>query len=125
MIPINLIDNLSIDNDSINKTTEDASAEELKPPSSLSNDSNKAMIMRISSSIPLNFSSQYYLTEDLSLAKHNTLLESFPRPFIALNLDPYIMGVGGDDSWTSCVHEDYLLQPDKYNFDFKFSFYSE
>lgn len=38
------------------------------------------------------------------------------RPFYSLNIDSRIMGVGGDDSWTASVHEDFLLQPETYSF---------
>ena len=34
-----------------------------------------------------------------------------PRPFIAVNLDAALMGVGGDDSWTACVHDEFLITP--------------
>lgn len=30
---------------------------------------------------------------------------------LQVHLDHRHMGVGGDDSWTPCVHEEYLLPP--------------
>ena len=50
-----------------------------------------------------------YTTEDLQLAQHPH--ELTPRPFVALNVDAALMGVGGDDSWTACVHDEYLIAP--------------
>ncbi len=41
----------------------------------------------------------------------------------SLNLDPFLMGVGGDDSWTQCVHDGFLLPPDEiYEFDVSMTF---
>jgi beta-galactosidase len=79
--------------------------------------------MKISSSIPINFSTQPYTTEDLSISNHSKELEYFPRPFTSLNLDPYLMGIGGDDSWSASVHEEFLLPPSQYSFDLTFNFY--
>jgi hypothetical protein len=41
-----------------------------------------------------------------------------------LNIDPYLMGVGGDDSWSACVHEGYLLPPAVYNFKVSLTFHN-
>lgn len=79
-------------------------------------------IVRISASVPLNFSAMPFTTDDLNSAMHSTELEAFPRPFTSVNVDPFLMGVGGDDSWSACVHEEFLLLPDKYSFDLDFSF---
>jgi len=78
---------------------------------------------RIDCASSFNFSVQEHTTEDLDQAKHSTSLEAFPRPFLSLNLDPFLMGVGGDDSWTACVHGEYMLPPDEpYEFELSFSF---
>lgn len=77
---------------------------------------------RIASKEPFNFSAQRFITEDLSTATHHTDLEYFPRPFLAVNIDPFLMGVGGDDSWSASVHEDFLIAPDNYDFEFVFTF---
>ena len=37
-----------------------------------------------------------------------------------MHLDPLVMGVGGDDSWTSCVHSNHEVHPGKHEFDFSF-----
>lgn len=79
--------------------------------------------LRVTSSRPFNFSAQRFTTEDLHDSTHSSALEYFPRPFISLNLDPFLMGVGGDDSWTACVHEEYLLPPAEYEFDLNFKFH--
>lgn len=70
--------------------------------------------LRICSSIgSFNFSVQPFTTEDLSIATHSTELEAFPRNFYSLNLDAHLMGLGGDDSWTACVHDEYVLPSDQ------------
>jgi beta-galactosidase len=79
--------------------------------------------VRISGSKLFNFSVQPFTTEDLNQAKNQAILNHFPRPFYTLNLDPYLMGVGGDDTWTAVVHEEYLLHPNVYNFQFKMDFF--
>lgn len=40
-----------------------------------------------------NFSAQRHTTEDLALATHSSELELFPRQFVAVNVDPFMMGV--------------------------------
>ena len=72
---------------------------------------------------PFAFSVQPYTTEDLALASHNTELEACPRPFFSLNLDAEVMGLGGDDSWTASVHDEYLVPSDqRHHLAFSFSF---
>ena len=65
--------------------------------------------LRISAPRPFDFSAHRYTTEDLNAAQHPH--ELTPRPFIAVNLDAALMGVGGDDSWTACVHDEFLITP--------------
>lgn len=65
--------------------------------------------MIVTSPSHFNFSVQQFTTEDLGRATHTN--ELAPRPFWVLNLDSELMGVGGDDSWTACVHEEVMLQP--------------
>ena len=73
---------------------------------------------RFHSSKLFNFSAQYYTTEDLMQIPNSKDLETFKRKFISLNIDGYLMGIGGDDSWTASVHEEYLLKHKQvYNFD--------
>lgn len=72
--------------------------------------SNHLMSLTVRCPQRFNFSAQPYTTEDLSLATHSHILERFPRNFISLNIDPFLMGVGGDDDCSvSTVHEDNLL----------------
>ena len=80
--------------------------------------------LRISSPrAPFCFSVQPYTTEDLALASHATELEACPRPFFSLNLDAQIMGLGGDDSWTASVHDEFLVPSDqRHHLAFSFSF---
>ncbi|KAJ3676245.1 hypothetical protein LUZ60_003657 [Juncus effusus] len=40
---------------------------------------------------------------------------------IEVHLDHKHMGVGGDDSWTPCVHEEYLIPPIPYSFSVRLS----
>lgn len=79
--------------------------------------------LRVDSPGTFNFSLQPYTTEDLAIATHHSELEAHPRGFLCLNLDAFLMGVGGDDSWTACVHEQHMLPPERlYEFEFVFSF---
>lgn len=66
--------------------------------------------LKIQSSSDFHFSAQRYSTEDLASAMHINDVAQQPRPYFAVNLDPFLMGVGGDDSWSSCVHTEDLLQ---------------
>ncbi len=79
--------------------------------------------IRIDGSSPFNFSLLDQTTEDLEIFQHNSTLESLRRPFMSLNIDPFLMGVGGDDSWTATVHDEYMLSPQEpYAFQLCFSF---
>jgi hypothetical protein len=66
--------------------------------------------LRISCSRRFNFSAQPHTTEDLARAMHTTDLTAHPRGYLAVNVDPFLMGVGGDDSWSACVHPEYELR---------------
>ena len=65
-----------------------------------------------------SFSASDYSIDELNDSKHWSTMEHTHNPtsYYYLNIDPFMMGVGGDDSWTACVHDNYLLPPDKYNF---------
>lgn len=39
---------------------------------------------------------------------------------LKVHLDHGIMGVGGDDSWSPCVHEKFILPLKEYQFAFRF-----
>ena len=80
--------------------------------------------LRISSPTPFNFSAQYYTTEDLEQMSHSVMLEHFQRSWVSMNIDPFLMGVGGDDSWTACLHDEYLVKPQVYTYELFFDFYS-
>ena len=74
-----------------------------------------------------NFSVQEFSTETLARTTHSAELEatrSTKAPTgVWLNVDPYLMGVGGDDSWTACVHDSFTLQPKSYDFKVSASFH--
>ena len=98
-----------------------------------------------------NFSAQEFSTEKLTVASHSSALEKnapthscswnnenlneeketgerkdltcSTSEAICLNVDPFLMGVGGDDSWSACVHEEFLLQPSEYSFKILMSFH--
>ncbi|CAM9908257.1 unnamed protein product, partial [Ectocarpus sp. 8 AP-2014] len=63
-----------------------------------------------------SFSALPHLAEDLADAMHPEQLP--PRPVTAVSLDHRIMGVGGDDSWSACVHDEYLVRPGRFRFSF-------
>jgi len=50
----------------------------------------------------------------LSSAKHNYQLKE--DDVTHLYVDHAHMGVGGDDSWSPSVHDEYLIPPAKYQF---------
>ncbi|CAH9085204.1 unnamed protein product, partial [Cuscuta epithymum] len=58
---------------------------------------------------PMQMSASYYTTSELDRAtRHEDLVES---DSIEVHLDHKHMGLGGDDSWSPCVHDQYLLPP--------------
>ncbi|XP_051228311.1 uncharacterized protein [Lolium perenne] len=62
----------------------------------------------------MQVSASYYGATELNRATHNHKLVKGDD--IEVHLDHRHMGVGGDDSWTPCVHEQYLLPPVSYAF---------
>jgi hypothetical protein len=72
-----------------------------------------------------NFSVQPFTVEDLQRSTHWHKMEYFPRPYLSLNIDPHLQGLGGDDSSTASVGDDYLLLPDQYSFDLMFNFFDD
>jgi beta-galactosidase len=62
----------------------------------------------------LQFSASRHGAEALAAARHEHDLA--PAPFTHLHLDAAHMGVGGDDSWSPSVHEEYLVPPAAYAF---------
>ncbi|KAJ7517559.1 hypothetical protein O6H91_21G029500 [Diphasiastrum complanatum] len=67
----------------------------------------------------LQMSASYYSTQELDSATHNQ--ELHPKDNIEVHLDYKHMGVGGDDSWTKSVHEEFLIPPVPYDFAIRFS----
>ena len=63
-----------------------------------------------------SFSALPHLSEDLAGAMHPEQLA--PRPFTSVSLDHRIMGIGGDDSWSACVHDEFLVRPGRFRFSF-------
>lgn len=60
---------------------------------------------------------------DLSSGVESRVDDSNPLAGVCLNIDPFLQGVGGDDSWSACVHEGYLLPPAEYHFKIAMSFH--
>lgn len=60
------------------------------------------------------FSSSLYSMEELDRKRHNHELQEGDS--ISVHMDVAHMGVGGDDSWSPSVHEEYLVQPSTYSF---------
>jgi beta-galactosidase len=58
-------------------------------------------------SAPFGVSAWPYAADDLAQAKHDIELPT--RDFTTINLDAAQMGVGGDNSWSLPVHEEYRL----------------
>ncbi|XVF00254.1 hypothetical protein REPUB_Repub03eG0269200 [Reevesia pubescens] len=63
---------------------------------------------------PMQMSASYYSTTELDRATHNEELVKGDN--IEVHLDHKHMGIGGDDSWTPCVHENYLIPAVPYSY---------
>ncbi|MHB9025570.1 MAG: glycoside hydrolase family 2 TIM barrel-domain containing protein [Armatimonadota bacterium] len=63
---------------------------------------------------PFHLDALHYTIDDLRQARH--YYELTPRPEVYLHLDARHMGVGGDTGWTPNVHEEYLIQPGRYDY---------
>ncbi|GAV75270.1 Glyco_hydro_2 domain-containing protein/Glyco_hydro_2_C domain-containing protein/Glyco_hydro_2_N domain-containing protein/Bgal_small_N domain-containing protein [Cephalotus follicularis] len=63
---------------------------------------------------PMQMSASYYSIAELDRATHNE--ELIEGDNIEVHLDHKHMGLGGDDSWTPCVHDKYLIPPVPYSF---------
>lgn len=63
---------------------------------------------------PMQMSASYYGAAELDRATHVHRLVKGDD--IEVHLDHRHMGLGGDDSWSPCVHEQYLLPPTRYAF---------
>ncbi|XP_073014816.1 LOW QUALITY PROTEIN: uncharacterized protein [Primulina eburnea] len=68
---------------------------------------------------PMQMSASYYGTAELERATHNEELVKGEN--IEVHLDHKHMGIGGDDSWSPCVHEKYLVPATNYSFYIRFS----
>ncbi|KAL5570362.1 hypothetical protein UlMin_026937 [Ulmus minor] len=71
------------------------------------------------SSPPMQMSASYYTKAELERATHNEDL--IKGDSIEVHLDHKHMGLGGDDSWSPCVHDKYLVRPVPYAFSIRFS----
>lgn len=70
-------------------------------------------------SSPMQMSASYYSTAELERATHNE--ELIKGEDIEVHLDHKHMGLGGDDSWSPCVHDKYLVPATPYSFSIRFS----
>lgn len=52
---------------------------------------------------------------------HLNDLNRCTNDFISVNIDPYMLGLGSDDSWSISISDQYLLPPKNYNFQFVLS----
>ncbi|KAJ6307416.1 hypothetical protein OIU76_017248 [Salix suchowensis] len=66
------------------------------------------------SSPSMQMSASYYSTAELDRATHNE--ELVQGNDIEVHLDHKHMGVGGDDSWSPCVHDNYLVPAVPYSY---------
>ena len=63
--------------------------------------------IKVSGETPFEFSALPYGVHEIEQATHHYKL---PKPtYTALNINKIQMGVGGDDSWGSKTHEEYLV----------------
>ncbi|XP_074592645.1 uncharacterized protein LOC141848510 [Curcuma longa] len=68
---------------------------------------------------PMQMSASFYGTAELERATHNHYLVE--KDYVEVHLDHKHMGLGGDDSWTPCVHDEYLVPPVPYSFSIRLS----
>lgn len=76
------------------------------------------MASTINGSPAMQMNASYFTTEELDKATHEEELKRGQS--IEVHLDHKHMGLGGDDSWSPSVHENYLLQPIPYSFSMSF-----
>ncbi|XLT06049.1 hypothetical protein HN51_044798 [Arachis hypogaea] len=74
---------------------------------------------RYGSSPPMQMSASYYSTSELHRAMHNE--ELIAGDSIEIHFDHKHMGLGGDDSWSPCVHNQYLVPAVPYSFSLRLS----
>ncbi|MBA2482234.1 MAG: DUF4981 domain-containing protein [Planctomycetes bacterium] len=70
--------------------------------------------LMVSGDALLQFSAHRCTTADLAAAKHTVDVPRRDR--ITLSVDHRHMGVGGDNSWSPCVHSPYLIQPGRFSY---------
>jgi hypothetical protein len=58
------------------------------------------------------FSASHYSLEELSAKKHDYELMNDEDNSVFVHIDSRTMGVGGYDSWTRSVDEEYLITPE-------------
>ncbi|KAL3622626.1 hypothetical protein CASFOL_034037 [Castilleja foliolosa] len=68
---------------------------------------------------PMQMNASYYGTAELERAKHD--VELVKGQDIEVHLDHKHMGIGGDDSWSPCVHDKYLVPAVPYSFSLRLS----
>jgi beta-galactosidase len=67
-----------------------------------------------------HFAVSRYSQENIAQAKHSNELK--PNDHLHLRLDGFHMGVGGDDSWSPSVHDEFLLNKECYQYRIRLSF---
>jgi beta-galactosidase len=60
-----------------------------------------------------------YTQQNLIEAQH--INELVKQPKLIVSVDGFHMGIGGDDSWSRSVHEEFLLRDKKYRYQVKLS----
>ncbi|KAK6163058.1 hypothetical protein DH2020_002899 [Rehmannia glutinosa] len=68
---------------------------------------------------PMQMNASFYGTAELERATHNE--ELVKGEDIEVHLDHKHMGIGGDDSWSPCVHDKYLVPAVPYSFSVRLS----
>ncbi|XP_016484658.1 uncharacterized protein LOC107805179 [Nicotiana tabacum] len=66
----------------------------------------------------MQMNASYYSTAELERTTHNEDLRKSEN--IEVHLDHRHMGLGGDDSWSPCVHDEYLIPAVPYSFSIRF-----
>jgi beta-galactosidase len=83
-------------------------------------DVKQAKVGDLNVSGDFHFSVSYFSQKNIAQAKHSNELQADNHLY--LRLDGYHMGVGGDDSWSPSVHDEFLLTKEHYHYRVRLEF---
>ncbi|CAM6110904.1 unnamed protein product [Calypogeia fissa] len=84
----------------------------------ITNDKDVGLFAMLENENPMQLSVSPFSTDELDKAKHEEELKE--EDDLEVHIDYKHMGIGGDDSWTPCVHKEYLVPPAPCQFKIRF-----